>query len=176
MNSRAVLIPAVLTAVLATVLPAVTAEAETDPPVVLAVQPDRRATGVDPATNVSIDFSEAMDPATVTTTSITLVEGGGTTPLPATVSYDVLLHRATLDPGSPLLATTTYTAAVRGVPVGCAMPLATPSPPTRSGPSPPPAHPTPSPRPSTPRRPAGRNVGAIHHPHRLGTRRHPRDD
>ena len=119
MIPRAVLIPAVLTAVLATVLPAVTAEAETDPPVVLAVQPDRRATGVDPATNVSIDFSEAMDPATVTTTSITLtVEGGGTMPLPATVSYDALLHRATLDPGSPLLATTTYTAAVRGGPHG----------------------------------------------------------
>ncbi len=118
---RATLLPAVLTGVLATLLPSVTVAAqstETDPPVVLAVQPARDAIDVDPAANVSVDFSEPMDAATLTTTSITLTTVGSTTPLPAAITYDSAHNRATLDPDSPLSTATTYTATVLGGPSG----------------------------------------------------------
>ena len=87
--------------------------------------PGRRAsTGVDPATTVTATFSEAMDPATISS-STTGGEGGaalGTFELRdpsnnlvnATVTYDPVTRVATLDPRSALALSTTYTAIVKG--------------------------------------------------------------
>jgi hypothetical protein len=57
-----------------------------------------------------------MNPATLTTSTFTLVQQGQSTPLPATVSYASQV--ATLDPSSNLAAGTTYTATVKGGPSG----------------------------------------------------------
>jgi len=89
---------------------------DTQPPTVSARTPLDGATGVGVAVSPTATFSEAMDPATLTTGTFTLVEQGTTTPLAASVSYENLV--ATLDPGSSLQAGTTYTARVQGGPSG----------------------------------------------------------
>ena len=53
-----------------------------------------------------------MNPATLTTSTFTLVQQGQTTPLAASVSYASQV--ATLDPSADLAASTTYTATVKG--------------------------------------------------------------
>jgi hypothetical protein len=53
-----------------------------------------------------------MNPATLTTTTFTLVQQGQSTPLAASVSYAGQV--ATLDPSANLTANTTYTATVKG--------------------------------------------------------------
>ena len=85
---------------------------DTTPPTITARTPTPGASGI--AVNVSptATFSEAMSPATLSTTTVTLVKGGTTTPVAATVAYTggvvTLDPSANLDPGSP------YTATVRG--------------------------------------------------------------
>ena len=69
-----------------------------------------------------------MNPATLTTSTFTLVQQGQTTPLPATVSYSSQV--ATLDPNANLTANTTYTATVKGGASGARTSPATRSPPT----------------------------------------------
>ena len=57
-----------------------------------------------------------MDPATLTTSTFTLVKQGQTTPVATTVSYAGVT--ATLDPSADLEASTSYTATVKGGPAG----------------------------------------------------------
>jgi hypothetical protein len=57
-------------------------------------------------------FSEAMDEATVTGTTVKLVRGGTTRAVAATVSYDAETNEATLDPSAKLASGTKYTATV----------------------------------------------------------------
>jgi hypothetical protein len=64
----------------------------------------------------SATFSEAMDPATLTTSTFTLLKQGSSTPVAASVSYANLV--ATLDPTANLEAGTTYTATVKGSSAG----------------------------------------------------------
>ena len=86
--------------------------ADTTPPTVSAVTPADGATDVAPGTSVRATFSEAMDPATITSATFTLTPAGGGTPVGATVSYDGASRTATLDPNADLATSTSYTARV----------------------------------------------------------------
>jgi hypothetical protein len=83
------------------------------PPTVAAVTPASGATGVSPSTAVTVTFSEAMDPATITTSTILLQDPSHNT-VAATVTYNASTYTATLQPSSALVANTTYTATVLG--------------------------------------------------------------
>ncbi|WOK04194.1 Ig-like domain-containing protein [Imperialibacter roseus] len=77
-------------------------------PTVVSTDPLNLATGVPTNKVISATFSEAMNPATITSSSFTLMQG--TNAIAGTVSYSGTT--ATFTPTSPLLAATTYTANV----------------------------------------------------------------
>jgi hypothetical protein len=81
---------------------------------VLATTPANGATGVSVAASPTATFSEAMDPATLTTSTFMLIKQGTSTPLAASVSYDAATRVATLDPSSDLENGASYTATVDG--------------------------------------------------------------
>ena len=84
-------------------------------PTVSSVSPTSGAKNAALSTSVAGTFSEEMDPATLSTSTVTLVKSGTTTPLvSATVNYDATDKKVTLKPSSPLVASTTYTATVKG--------------------------------------------------------------
>ena len=86
------------------------APADTTPPTVTAVSPADQATGVSPSTAVTATFSEAVDPATVSGTTVSLAGPAGAVPANVTVAD----RTATLTPRSALAGGTRYTATVRG--------------------------------------------------------------
>src|ERR1039458_6471256 len=79
------------------------------PPTVISVTPPNGAAGVCPNTLVTASFSEAMNPATINTTTFTLT-GPGTTPVTGVVTYAG--STATFTPSSPLALSTLYTATI----------------------------------------------------------------
>ncbi len=83
----------------------------TGPPTVIAVLPPAGANGVCQNTVVLATFGEAMNPATINTTTFTLA-GPGTTAVTGLVSYDAAGHTATFTPTSSLALNTVYTATV----------------------------------------------------------------
>ncbi|WP_411374071.1 Ig-like domain-containing protein [Arthrobacter sp. MPF02] len=87
---------------------------DTTAPTVTATSPADKATGVAVGTNVTGTFSEAMDAATITSSTFTLTAGTTTTPVSAAISYDGTNKVATLNPGADLAAGTTYTATIKG--------------------------------------------------------------
>ncbi|WP_311379664.1 Ig-like domain-containing protein [Arthrobacter sp. ISL-48] len=89
---------------------------DTTAPTVTDTSPVAGAAGVAVSADVTGSFSEAMDPATVTSSTFTLT--AGTTPVTATVTYDATGKVATLNPGADLAAGTTYTATIKGGPGG----------------------------------------------------------
>ena len=88
------------------------ATAGSSAPQITATTPAPGASGVALDVSPTATFSEAMDPATLTTSTFTLVKQGTSTPIGASVSYANLL--ATLDPSGSLASGTTYTATVKG--------------------------------------------------------------
>jgi hypothetical protein len=90
-----------------------TATVDTTPPTVTARSPAVGATGVAVATTVTATFSEAIDPATIGTTTFELRDPANAL-VTATVTYNPATLTATLTPGSALAQATTYTATVRG--------------------------------------------------------------
>jgi methionine-rich copper-binding protein CopC len=78
-------------------------------PTIVSTVPIQSAVGVSISSNVSVLFSEAMDPATVTATTFTL-KGPSNAAVPATVTY--ANDTAVLNPTGPLTANTVYTANV----------------------------------------------------------------
>jgi|GEM_PF-2242558 len=88
---------------------------DTAAPAVTAVVPLNNASGVAINTKViTAAFSEAMDPATITTATFTLMQG--VTEIPGSVAYvDVT---ATFTPDSALDELTTYTATIKTGPAG----------------------------------------------------------
>ncbi|WP_165968662.1 Ig-like domain-containing protein [Arthrobacter crusticola] len=86
---------------------------DTTPPTVTAVSPSV-ATGVSVAANATGTFSEAMDAATVTSSTFTLTAQGSTTPVAANVTYNSTDRVATLNPTNDLAPGTTYTAVIKG--------------------------------------------------------------
>ncbi|WP_225307262.1 N,N-dimethylformamidase beta subunit family domain-containing protein [Adhaeribacter soli] len=85
---------------------------DTNPPVVLATIPVSNAIGVNEAANISITFNEALDPSTVSSATISLMSGSS--PVPATVTFDALNRTVTLDPLSNLNFNANYSVIVRG--------------------------------------------------------------
>ena len=83
-------------------------------PTVTATTPLNGATGVAVGVSPTATFSESMDPATLTTSTFTLVKQGTGTPLAASVSYLSPTRTATLDPTAPLESNATYVATVEG--------------------------------------------------------------
>ena len=84
-----------------------TAALDTDPPGITGRSPSPGATDVPVATNLTVTFDEPMNPATITSTTVTLRAQGGEADVPATVSYTGLT--ATLDPTADLANGTVYT-------------------------------------------------------------------
>ncbi len=90
-----------------------TAAADTTPPTVTATSPASGATGVSRTANVTATFSEAMDPATISTSTFELRNPAGTL-VPAAVTYNATSRVATLNPNASLAAATTYTVTIKG--------------------------------------------------------------
>jgi hypothetical protein len=84
----------------------------TTAPTVISTNPANAATGVPINQAITATFSEAMDPATITTVTFTLMQG--TSPVTGTVALTGGTT-ATFTPTSNLLPNTTYTAAVSAV-------------------------------------------------------------
>ena len=92
----------------------VTCTVDTTAPTVTATSPVTNAIGVAVGANVTATFSEAMTASTLTTTTVTLVPQGSTTPVAATVTYAAATNTVTLDPTSNLVSNTGYTATIKG--------------------------------------------------------------
>ena len=86
---------------------------DTTPPTVSSRTPPAGATGIAASVSPTATFSEAIDPASVTTSTFFLVRDGSPTPIAATVTYDASALRATLDPTSDLQPGVGYTATVK---------------------------------------------------------------
>ena len=86
---------------------------DTVAPTVSSVSPAASATGVSGYANGTTVFSEPMAPASISTSTFTLLKAGATSLVPATVTYDTISRRSTLNPGAKLASTSTYTATVR---------------------------------------------------------------
>ncbi|MDD4527526.1 MAG: Ig-like domain-containing protein [Candidatus Margulisbacteria bacterium] len=81
---------------------------DTTAPTVLSTLPAHGATGIYIDSNVTANFSEAMNASTITALSFTLKQGA--TPITATVAY--IGNVGTLNPDNDLLANTVYTAEI----------------------------------------------------------------
>jgi glucose/arabinose dehydrogenase len=81
-------------------------------PTITTMSPAAGATNVQANSNVRATFSEAMNAATINTSTFFLRQG--TTSIPSAVSYDSTTLTATLNPNSSLAPVTTYTVTVRG--------------------------------------------------------------
>lgn len=92
---------------------------DTTGPTVTALTPADGATGVARDAGTSATFSEAVDTATVSSSTVTLTGPGGVT-VAAGVTYAPASQTITLSPSSPLAFNTTYTVTVKGGPTGVA--------------------------------------------------------
>jgi hypothetical protein len=86
---------------------------DTKRPTVISTTPSDGATGSDPRGAVTAQFSEAVDAATVNTSTVVLRDPAGQT-VPATVDYDSARRAAVMQPNARLPYSTTYTATVLG--------------------------------------------------------------
>ncbi|WP_334189881.1 Ig-like domain-containing protein [Noviherbaspirillum sp.] len=84
---------------------------DTTAPTVTATDPANAAAGVAFNKKITAVFSEAMDPATISTASFTLA-GPGTTPVSGMVTYAAVGTTATFTPTASLLANSLYTATI----------------------------------------------------------------
>jgi methionine-rich copper-binding protein CopC len=84
-------------------------------PTVTATSPVNGATGVSASTAVTITFSEALDPATVTTTNITMRATGSGTAVAGTVAYNTTTHVVTFTPNAALAAVSYTVVATTGI-------------------------------------------------------------
>jgi hypothetical protein len=80
------------------------------PPTVVSVAPLNLATGICPSTVVTATFSEAMNPATINTTTFTLSAGTPPAAVAGVVTYAA--STASFTPSSPLALGTLYTAMI----------------------------------------------------------------
>ena len=93
------------------------------PPTVTATSPVDGATGVARGVSVSATFSRAVDPATISGSTFSLLAPDGSQ-VPASVAYNAATLSASLTPSSLLAIGTTYTAKVStGVHASDGMPL-----------------------------------------------------
>ena len=81
--------------------------------VVTSVTPAAGATGVSRSAPISMTFDRAIDPTTITSSTIFLKDPSGNV-VSATLSYNAVTNTVTLTPNAPLNAFTTYTMTIRG--------------------------------------------------------------
>ncbi len=86
---------------------------DTTPPTVQSVTPTTGASGVDPLSSITATFSEAMDPTTVSGSSVQLLDSSSSV-VAATVTYNSATNTATLRPNAALLNSTTYSVILKG--------------------------------------------------------------
>ncbi|MFW5698332.1 MAG: Ig-like domain-containing protein, partial [Planctomycetota bacterium] len=82
------------------------------PPVVVATTPIEGATGVAPDIVVTATFSEAMDPATIVASTVTLHEMPANDPVAGTVDYAATSNTVAFTPDAPLRHGFTYVARI----------------------------------------------------------------
>jgi fibronectin type 3 domain-containing protein len=87
---------------------------DTTAPVVASRVPAAGATDVPVDSNISVTFNEALDPASVTTSSVELRDTGTNTVFPSTVSYDPLTATITINPNSAMIYGKTYSIVLHG--------------------------------------------------------------
>ena len=92
------------------------APGDTTPPTVesSSLYPLNSSSGVSAGSSIRVPFSENMNPATITSSTIVLRDASGLI-IPATVTYDPATFTAILDPVSPLAPGTAYTVTISGV-------------------------------------------------------------
>jgi hypothetical protein len=90
-----------------------TTTTDNTPPTVATVLPASGATSVSAATNVFVTFSEPMNPATISTSTIELRNSSNTL-VSGIVTYDAVTWVARFDSAATLSTSQTYTATVRG--------------------------------------------------------------
>ncbi len=95
-----------------------TTSPDTTAPTVTSVAPSDGATAVNAGVTPTATFSEPMNAATITTSTVQLSGPGGA--IPAGVSYDAPAGRAVLTPTGGLQDSTTYTMTVKGGAAGVA--------------------------------------------------------
>jgi hypothetical protein len=83
------------------------------PPAVASVTPANNATSVSTGTTVTVQFNEALDPTTVNSSTIQLLNSSGGV-VAAAVSYNSSTDTATLTPSAALANNSTYTILVHG--------------------------------------------------------------
>ena len=81
-------------------------------PTVVSTVPADLATGVPTNSTISATFSEAMDPATLNTTTFTVRPTAGGANVAGTVTYSAGTNTATFTPTNPLAAGTAYTVTI----------------------------------------------------------------
>jgi hypothetical protein len=83
------------------------------PPTVVSVAPPNLAVGICPNTLIVATFNQAMNPATINTTTFTLTSPG-TPPVAVagTIVYNPAIYAATFTPTNPLALNTLYTATI----------------------------------------------------------------
>ena len=89
------------------------------PPTITSRTPASGATSVPSTSDITATFSQAMNPATINGSTVSLRGPGGSL-VAATVSYSAAQQQAILDPTASLQDSTTYTAAIKGGPGGAA--------------------------------------------------------
>src|SRR5207249_4142826 len=87
--------------------------ADTTPPTVTGIAPGNGATNVTIATTVAATFSEAINAATLTTSTFVLRTAANAV-VPSTVSYSPDTQIATLTPSQPLAVSTAFNATITG--------------------------------------------------------------
>jgi hypothetical protein len=87
------------------------------PPVIVSISPASGATEVGSQTTVTATFSEPVDPTSIGPGTFELRDGSDFQ-VPSAITYNGTTRTATLRPGNPLAAQTTYTARVAGGAVG----------------------------------------------------------
>jgi hypothetical protein len=90
-----------------------TVGADTTAPTIVVIDPEAGASGVSSSTVVTVAFSEPMDAATITGSTVVLRDSLDN-PVAATVTYVDAMFAAVLIPNSPLNAPETYTVTVSG--------------------------------------------------------------
>ena len=94
----------------------VTPPADT-PPAVTSISPANNASNVATTASVTVTFSEAMNPVTLSSLSVSLRDANNNA-VPATVTYNVANNTATLTPTSPLSTSSSYMVMVEGGALG----------------------------------------------------------
>ncbi|MBN8655678.1 MAG: DUF4082 domain-containing protein, partial [Anaerolineae bacterium] len=87
--------------------------ADITPPTIIGRDPAPNETDVDETTDITVTFSEPMDPTTILPANFSLIVDGPNTPVPFTLTYSGVT--ATLNPDSDLTPGTQYAVHVDGV-------------------------------------------------------------